>query len=100
MNYPINWAPLAPGSDIVAFGQPIGDGLLVNEGIPLMSGLTRMDIGASKWCVTFPVIWPISPMSQSSTKTCNSLNIANAWGEAVSIIASGGKQTATDLLGA
>lgn len=88
MNYPINWAPLAPGSDIVAFGQPIGDGLLVNEGIPLVGALTRMDIGAASWCITFPVIWPISPMSQSSTRSCSSSNIGEAWGEAASVIAS------------
>ncbi len=29
MSFPMNWAPLAPGSDPVLFGNPIGDGLKV-----------------------------------------------------------------------
>lgn len=44
MSFPMNWAPLAPGSDPVAFGNPIGDGFKVGEGLPLFSGLTRMDV--------------------------------------------------------
>ncbi len=31
MSFPLNWAPLAPGSDPVLFGKPIGDGLKVDE---------------------------------------------------------------------
>jgi len=31
MSFPINWAPLAPGSDPAAFGLPIGDGLKIGE---------------------------------------------------------------------
>jgi len=29
MSFPMNWAPLAPGSDPTLLGTPIGDGLLV-----------------------------------------------------------------------
>jgi hypothetical protein len=31
MSFPINWAPLAPGSDPAVFGMPVGDGLLIDE---------------------------------------------------------------------
>lgn len=31
MSFPMNWAPLAPGSDPVLMGNPIGDGLKVDE---------------------------------------------------------------------
>ncbi len=88
MSFPMNWAPLAPGSDPVAFGNPIGDGFKVDEGLPLFSGLTRMDVGVSPFCVTFPVIWPISPFSLNSFKPCNSSNVATAWAEAASVMAS------------
>lgn len=29
MSFPVNWAPLAPGSDPSVFGMPVGDGLNV-----------------------------------------------------------------------
>lgn len=41
---PLNWAPLAPGGDPTLFGYPIGDGLKVNEGIPIFSALTGINI--------------------------------------------------------
>lgn len=40
MSFPLNWAPLAPGSDPPSFGQPIGDGLKVDEGMPIFSLFT------------------------------------------------------------
>jgi len=55
---PLNWAPLAPGSDPTLFGMPIGDGLHVNEWLPVFSGLTWIGIGPL--CV--PTVWPVSPL--------------------------------------
>lgn len=65
MSFPINWAPLAPGNDPVVMGSPVGDGLKVNEGIPVFSALTWKGVG--KLCV--PSVWPISPMGPG----CSSL---------------------------
>ena len=78
----MNWAPLAPGSDPVLLGESIGDGTKVDEGLPILSGLTRMDIGISPYCYTFPVIWPISPFSLDSKSACSSTNVLAAWAEA------------------
>lgn len=48
---PLNWAPLAPGSDPTLFWYPIGDGLKVGEWLPIFAAPT-------KW---YPPIWPPSP---------------------------------------
>jgi hypothetical protein len=40
MSLPINWAPLAPGNDISVLGTPYGDGLKIDEGLPIFSALT------------------------------------------------------------
>lgn len=44
MSFPMNWAPLAPGSDPVMFGKLLGDGLNIDEGLPIFSGLTGINI--------------------------------------------------------
>ncbi len=56
MSFPVNWAPLAPGSDPAIFGIPIGDGLKIGEGLPIFSALTFKKVG--KYCV--PTVWPVS----------------------------------------
>ncbi len=55
---PLNWAPLAPGNDPTLFGIPIGDGLHVNEGVPIFSALTGMQ--ASCWLspCCLPSVYP------------------------------------------
>lgn len=55
---PLNWAPLAPGNDITLMGRPMGDGLHVNEGIPIFSALTgrQASCGFSSCCL--PSVWP------------------------------------------
>lgn len=88
MSFPLNWAPLAPGGDPTVLGTPVGDGLKIDEGLPLLSALTRLDIGITPWCITIPMIWPISPMSLDASATCSSTNVAQAWGEAIGAIAS------------
>lgn len=57
MSFPINWAPLAPGNDPVVFGTPVGDGLKVNEGIPVFSALTTTYITGTP----IPAVWPPFP---------------------------------------
>lgn len=37
---PINWAPLAPGNDISVLGTPYGDGLKIDEWLPIFAALT------------------------------------------------------------
>jgi FG-GAP-like repeat len=69
MNFPMNWAPLAPGSDPVLFGNPIGDWLKVDEGLPLFSALTAINIPTPGWCYQIPVVWPVSPIQ--FTGVCN-----------------------------
>ncbi len=69
LNFPLNWAPLAPGTDPALFGNPIGDGLKVDEWIPVFSALTAINIPTPGWCYQAPVIWPISPFEY--TGTCN-----------------------------
>jgi hypothetical protein len=69
MNFPLNWAPLAPGSDPVLFGNPIGDGLKVNEGLPIFSALTAINIPTPAGCYQIPMVWPISPLQ--FTGVCN-----------------------------
>lgn len=55
---PLNWAPLAPGWDPTFMGQPIWDGFLVEEWLPIFSALTWMQ--AWPYCV--PSVWPVSPL--------------------------------------
>ena len=59
---PLNWAPLAPGSDPVLFGKPIWDGLRVDEGLPIFSSLTWLQIPATPTSppVCVPSVWPVS----------------------------------------
>ena len=45
--------------------------------------LTRLDIGETPYCITIPIIWPVSPMSLDAKASCSfSANIPKAWGEA------------------
>lgn len=62
MSFPINWAPLAPGNDPVVFGSPVGDGFKVNEGIPVFSALTAINVPTSHGCYQVPTVWPGSPL--------------------------------------
>ena len=69
---PLNWAPLAPGSDPVLFWKPIGDGLRVDEGLPIFSSLTWFQI---PWTgttppVCVPAIWPVSAKWYVPGPTC------------------------------
>lgn len=48
MSFPINWAPLAPGNDPVVFGSPVGDGFNVEEGLPILSALTAINVPTPK----------------------------------------------------
>jgi hypothetical protein len=43
MNFPINWAPLAPGSAPVAFGKPLSE-FTPSTGIPIFSALTAVPL--------------------------------------------------------
>ncbi|MDP2089997.1 MAG: FG-GAP-like repeat-containing protein [Candidatus Gracilibacteria bacterium] len=56
---PLNWAPLAPGSDPIFMGRTIGDGLKVDEGLPIFSMNTWQSVGPL--CV--PSYWPASVSS-------------------------------------
>ena len=69
MSFPINWAPLAPGNDPVIFGVPVGDGMKVKEGLPILSALTAINVPTPAGCYQIPTIWPISPFE--FTGSCN-----------------------------
>jgi len=62
MSFPINWAPLAPGNDPVVFGYPVGDGFKVNEGLPVLSALTAINVPNPSGCYQVPTVWPASPL--------------------------------------
>jgi hypothetical protein len=47
-----------------------------------------MDIGFSPYCVTFPVVWPLSPMALDAKAACSSSNIVQSWAEVPIAIAS------------
>ncbi len=42
------------------FGNPIGDGLKVNEGIPIFSALTGRSIYTNSGCFEVPSVFPMS----------------------------------------
>jgi hypothetical protein len=67
---PINWAPLAPWNDPTLMGMPIGDGLRVNEWIPVFSALTwlQMMCWPSPCCI--PVVYPVSPLAYVPWPKC------------------------------
>lgn len=45
LNFPLNWAPLAPGSSPTLFGIPILPNLMTpSAGLPIFSGLTGVPI--------------------------------------------------------
>ncbi len=56
---PLNWAPLAPGNDPTLFWMPIGDGLNIDEWLPIFSALTWQWY----WPYCGPSVWPISPLN-------------------------------------
>ena len=58
---PVNWAPLAPWNDPVAFWMLLWDWLNIDEWIPVLSWLTWKDMHMSWWCLQVPTVWPISP---------------------------------------
>ncbi len=49
--------------------MPIGDGLKVNEGLPIFSALTGLNIPTPFGCFQAPVVWPVSPFQFSGV--CN-----------------------------
>ena len=55
---PLNWAPLAPGNDPTLFGMPVGDGLRVNEGVPIFSALTWRQTMCGKVPCCLPSVFP------------------------------------------
>lgn len=63
---PMNWAPLAPGNDPTIMWTPIGDGLNIDEWIPVFSALTWLWYGP----ICGPAIWPPSPLT---TAWCSDL---------------------------
>jgi len=67
---PLNWAPLAPGSDPTLFGYPILDGLRVDEGLPYFSTVT----GFQTMCWTVPCCLPsthpVTPLAYVPGTTC------------------------------
>lgn len=66
---PLNWAPLAPWGDPTLFGLPIGNGLRVDEGIPILSGLTGINIPNPSGCFQVPTVYPASPFAFRGTCT-------------------------------
>lgn len=72
MSFPINWAPLAPGSAPTVFGIPLGL-LTPATGIPLFSAITGMPIYGPWGCIPVPVVYPASPLGYSTTCTINAL---------------------------
>jgi len=59
ISMPLNWAPLAPGSDPVFNWSLIWDWLNIDEGIPIFSALTWMPIYVPA-CIPIPTVWPVS----------------------------------------
>ncbi len=57
LSLPMNWAPLAPWNDPTLFWVPVGDGLNIDEWIPIFSLFTWMQYGPVCW----PSVWPVSP---------------------------------------
>lgn len=57
---PLNWAPLAPGSDPTVFWYPVGDGLNIDEWYPVFSSITgkQTSCGSSPCCI--PSVHPVS----------------------------------------
>ncbi len=70
MSFPINWAPLAPGSAPTIFWFPIAP-LIPETGVPLFSGITWVPIYGPWWCFPVPAVFPASPIWFSSTCTAN-----------------------------
>jgi hypothetical protein len=82
MNFPLNWAPMAPGNPLAIFGNPVPgtSGWASPEGsptsIPIFSALTAIPLPVPKPCGTamcpatlgIPAVWPISPLKYDYTK--------------------------------
>lgn len=73
MSFPINWAPLAPGSSLSVFGTPLTS-LSPSTGLPIFSALTGLPIQVGPVCVPVPMVWPVSPLSWPD-KTCPVTNL-------------------------
>ncbi|MCP4523052.1 MAG: hypothetical protein GY828_02425, partial [Candidatus Gracilibacteria bacterium] len=76
---PMNWAPLAPGGDPTLFGVPTGDGMNIDEGLPVFSALTWMPIYVPA-CFPIPVAWPISSSQMTSACAKNVFGMDGAGG--------------------
>lgn len=70
MSFPLNWAPLAPGSVPSIFGMPLGK-LTPSTGIPIFSALTGIPIYGPWGCFPIPAIYPASPIGLESTCSAN-----------------------------
>jgi len=73
MSFPMNWAPLAPGSAPVVFWYPLWN-LTPSTGLPIFSWLTGIPIYWPWWCFPIPSIYPVSPIGLSSTCSSNTPN--------------------------
>lgn len=68
ISMPLNRAPLAPWNDPVFNWKLLGDGLNIDEWIPIFSALTWMPIYVPA-CVPIPTVWPVS--SSAVTSACS-----------------------------
>ncbi len=59
MSFPLNWAPLAPGSAPTLMGMPLSR-LTTSTGKPLYSGLTGKNIKTTHGCFQVPTTYPLS----------------------------------------
>ena len=70
LSLPMNWAPLAPGSDPTVFWTPIWDWLKVGEGYPVFSALTWLQTSCWSSPCCIPTVWPISAKAYVPWPTC------------------------------
>ena len=65
MSFPINWAPLAPGSAPVVFGYPLSS-LVPSTGMPVFSAMTCQLVtvmcGNAPCTIGIPTVYPANPM--------------------------------------
>ena len=64
INSPLNWAPLAPGSVPTLFGFPLGS-MTPSTGIPMISGLTGMQMMCGYVPCCIPTVYPVSTLGLS-----------------------------------
>ncbi|MBC7503535.1 VCBS repeat-containing protein [Candidatus Gracilibacteria bacterium] len=68
MSFPINWAPLAPGSSPTLFGLPLAPNLMTpSAGLPVFSAMTGIPVYGTWGCFPIPSTFPPSPIGLSNT---------------------------------